>query len=153
MQISIIDNGDGMAYDELADNYLIIGKNRREGEDESKLARKPIGKKGLGKISAFGVAKETIINTISTGCCKKTDAEKWTLEFLRSLLTCKDTVVEELSTFETLRAKIISYNNINLSKSANEIYKRVLSNFSRIVGKKFLDEILPDFGKESLWFL
>jgi hypothetical protein len=68
--IEIRDNGSGMAYDELNSAYLKIGRNRRSdlGNDESTVFhRKIIGRKGLGKLSVFGVAKKVEIQSIKDG--------------------------------------------------------------------------------------
>lgn len=67
-KIIIEDNGDGMSFDEVNDKYLRIGRKKREEEDlESvhvKGARLPIGKKGLGKLAFFGVARRAVIETV-----------------------------------------------------------------------------------------
>jgi uncharacterized protein (TIGR02391 family) len=66
-EIFVIDNGDGLSYDEINDKFLVIGRNRRldEGDKPSKkYKRKPTGKKGLGKLALFGLANTIIIRTI-----------------------------------------------------------------------------------------
>lgn len=58
--VTVIDNGTGMTHDELNQNFLVIGRNRRkaEGTGISKIkSRKVTGKKGLGKLAVFGIAK------------------------------------------------------------------------------------------------
>lgn len=64
-EIHFIDDGTGMSFDELQNNYLIIGRNRRKktGSQVSPRGRKVIGKKGLGKLSVFGICN--IIEVIS----------------------------------------------------------------------------------------
>ena len=56
-EIHISDDGEGMSQNELNDNYLVIGRNRRQAKATSKTSsgRKVIGKKGLGKLSVFGI--------------------------------------------------------------------------------------------------
>jgi HSP90 family molecular chaperone len=54
-EITYLDDGHGMTFDELNDKYLVIGRNRREETSLSPKGRKPIGKKGLGKLSVFGI--------------------------------------------------------------------------------------------------
>jgi uncharacterized protein (TIGR02391 family) len=66
-EITIIDNGDGLSYNEINDKFLVIGRNRRmdEGDKPSrKYQRKPTGKKGLGKLALFGLANTIIIRTV-----------------------------------------------------------------------------------------
>jgi len=68
--IEIIDDGDGLSYDEINEKFLVIGRNRRidDGDKPSKrFSRKPTGKKGLGKLALFGVANTIIIKTIQNG--------------------------------------------------------------------------------------
>jgi hypothetical protein len=56
-EIYYTDNGEGMTFQELNDKYLVIGRNRRSDPENqiSKKGRKVIGKKGLGKLSVFGI--------------------------------------------------------------------------------------------------
>jgi len=64
-EIHFTDDGHGMNFDELQNNYLVIGRNRRKttGKQESLGGRKVIGKKGLGKLSVFGICN--IIEVVS----------------------------------------------------------------------------------------
>lgn len=64
-EIHFIDDGIGMSFDELQSKYLVIGRNRRKktGTQESPRGRKVIGKKGLGKLSVFGICN--VIEVIS----------------------------------------------------------------------------------------
>ena len=67
--IHYCDNGLGMSFDELNDKYLKIGRNRRtdDGVEETPSGRKVIGKKGLGKLSVFGICNEVEIRTVKDG--------------------------------------------------------------------------------------
>jgi len=68
-EITIEDNGDGMSFDEINNKFLRIGRNRRS-EDEAETTskgRKIIGKKGLGKLSFFGIAHEIEVITKKNG--------------------------------------------------------------------------------------
>ncbi|MDU2108484.1 endonuclease NucS domain-containing protein [Clostridium sp.] len=60
------DDGEGMNFEELNDCYLKIGRNRRVETGESKTAegRYILGKKGLGKLSVFGVGKVITVTSI-----------------------------------------------------------------------------------------
>jgi len=69
-EIVITDDGLGMDFNQINNAYLKIGRNRRkaEGTDISpNLGRKIMGRKGIGKLSAFGIAKEVIIETKRDG--------------------------------------------------------------------------------------
>lgn len=64
-KIVIIDDGDGMSYEELGKKFLIIGRKRRDSDEERENAkgRKITGKKGLGKLALFGIGKTIKIET------------------------------------------------------------------------------------------
>lgn len=68
-EIVIRDDGEGMTFQEINEYYLQIGRNRRKnlGKDKTKGGRKVIGRKGLGKLSAFGVADEVMVETVKEG--------------------------------------------------------------------------------------
>lgn len=63
--IIITDDGDGMSYQEINDNFLIIGRKRRDTDKsrENSKGRKITGKKGLGKLALFGIGKTIKIET------------------------------------------------------------------------------------------
>lgn len=55
--IVITDNGRGMTRDELTDEFLVIGRNRRTDPSErTPGGRLPMGRKGIGKLAGFGIA-------------------------------------------------------------------------------------------------
>ena len=64
-EIIIEDDGIGMSFDDIKTKFLVIGRNRRfDGEQPSKKFRRlPTGKKGLGKLALFGLAKTITIST------------------------------------------------------------------------------------------
>jgi len=56
--IVISDNGRGMTRDELTDEFLIIGRNRRTDPSvRTPGGRLPMGRKGIGKLAGFGIAQ------------------------------------------------------------------------------------------------
>lgn len=67
-EIIIEDNGIGMADEDIRERYLIIGRDRRERERSDKTPepyeRKIMGRKGIGKFSAFGIAKEIDVESV-----------------------------------------------------------------------------------------
>ena len=69
-EIRIEDDGTGLSYDEINSKFLVIGRNRREDEGDipsKKYNRLPTGKKGLGKLALFGLAKTITILTRQAG--------------------------------------------------------------------------------------
>ena len=67
--ITVRDDGRGMSYEDIGDNYLRVGRKRREeeGSDVSERGRMIMGRKGIGKLSVFGIAERAEIRTIRDG--------------------------------------------------------------------------------------
>ena len=73
-KIIVSDDGCGMSFDEIKDNFLVIGRRRRE-EDESRnnsKGRKITGKKGIGKLALFGIGRTINICSTKENSDKKT---------------------------------------------------------------------------------
>ncbi|GAA1884681.1 hypothetical protein GCM10009715_33650 [Paeniglutamicibacter psychrophenolicus] len=54
-KVIVKDDGQGMSPDEVQDNYLVIGRNRRSAGQEPPGSRRPMGRKGVGKLAGFGL--------------------------------------------------------------------------------------------------
>lgn len=68
--VTVKDDGIGMNHEELNENFLKIGRNRRkaEGTGVSKIkGRKVTGKKGIGKLAVFGIANTIEVYSIKEG--------------------------------------------------------------------------------------
>jgi len=70
-KIIVEDKGHGMTFDDINSKFLKIGRNRRKANDNSLSQQKTesgkryaIGKKGIGKLSFFGISKTALIETI-----------------------------------------------------------------------------------------
>ena len=66
VEIKVTDDGHGLSFEDIKNKFLVIGRNRRvdEGDTRSpKFGRLPTGKKGLGKLALFGLAKTITIRT------------------------------------------------------------------------------------------
>ena len=70
-EIIISDNGMGMSDEDIRNKYVITGRDRRdaEGSDETPepLKRKVMGRKGIGKFSSFGIAREIEVESVRDG--------------------------------------------------------------------------------------
>ena len=70
-EITIEDNGIGMTDDDIRERFMIVGRDRREidGHDltPTPCERKVMGRKGIGKFSAFGIAREVDVESIKDG--------------------------------------------------------------------------------------
>lgn len=58
--IEVFDNGDGMSFKELRDNYVHIGRNRRLDQDNSDSV---MGRKGIGKLAALYLSRHYFVST------------------------------------------------------------------------------------------
>lgn len=69
--IAIVDDGIGMSFDEVNENFLRIGRKRREKDNgmSPNGLRKVAGRKGLGKLAFFGIGDTIQIKTNSKGKC------------------------------------------------------------------------------------
>jgi hypothetical protein len=65
--ISITDNGCGMSEGEIDDEYLVIGRNRRAAGQPEPMGRKVMGRKGVGKLAGFGLARRMRVTTWRDG--------------------------------------------------------------------------------------
>ncbi|MBA7581387.1 hypothetical protein ES708_23289 [subsurface metagenome] len=69
-KIIIKDDGHGMSFEECNDHYLVVGRDRRleEGDYSKKYGannpRKLMSRKGIGKLSGFGIANRIEVRTI-----------------------------------------------------------------------------------------
>ena len=70
-EVTISDNGIGMSDQDIRTKYVVTGRDRREdeGADETPEPhkRKIMGRKGIGKFSSFGIAKEIEIESVKDG--------------------------------------------------------------------------------------
>jgi len=54
--ITIIDDGSGMSSEQVQNEYLVVGRNRRQSGGTGAKSRPVMGKKGIGKLAGFGLA-------------------------------------------------------------------------------------------------
>ena len=65
---TVADDGSGMTLATLRERYLVIGKAKRATPKEtSPGGRRPMGRKGIGKLAPFGVARLVDVVTVSEG--------------------------------------------------------------------------------------
>lgn len=66
--ISVADDGFGMDFETIRDRYLRIGKPKRTGAKmRSPGGRGPMGRKGIGKLAPFGIARTVDVVTCAAG--------------------------------------------------------------------------------------
>ncbi len=93
-EIVVVDDGHGMSREEAQHAYLVVGRKRRleATGDRSKGGRKVHGRKGIGKLAAFGTAGilECVTRAVGTG----TTSFRLDYDAIRKLHPDQDYVVE-----------------------------------------------------------
>lgn len=69
-EITLTDSGLGMSPAQVEDQYLVIGRNRREDQPNPS-GRKVMGRKGIGKLAGFGIATEVELITWQQGVASR----------------------------------------------------------------------------------
>lgn len=62
--VEIFDDGHGMSYNDLQAKYTVIGRNKRESEEN--ISGKTLGRKGIGKLAALYLSPEYYLYTKTT---------------------------------------------------------------------------------------
>ena len=92
-EIIISDDGIGMSDEDIRNKYLIIGRDRRADEKTGVTpggnGRKVMGRKGIGKFSAFGIAKEIDIESVKNG-----ETNHFLMNYDKLLAKADDRVIE-----------------------------------------------------------
>ncbi|WP_067888566.1 ATP-binding protein [Nocardia vaccinii] len=76
-EIVVTDNGHGMTADEVNEHYLMVGSDRRirTGSDLSRERSRPVmGRKGIGKLAAFGICRTIEVISAGSGERDRTEA-------------------------------------------------------------------------------
>ncbi len=107
--IIVKDDGIGMDFDELNEKFLKIGRNRRlaTNTDKTPTGRPVLGKKGLGKLSMFGIGKKITVSTI-----KNNKKNSFTMDY---------DDIKKLSQTNTYEPPLIAVDEYTTEKSGTEI--------------------------------
>lgn len=66
--IEVRDDGIGMSFDDCNEKFLLVGRDRRQHEGQHTLAnRRVMGRKGLGKLGCFGIARLIEVRSVRDG--------------------------------------------------------------------------------------
>lgn len=66
--VTIRDDGRGMNLDDVNHRYLLVGYQKRQDEPGlTSKGRAPMGRKGIGKLSLFSIAREVFVETVKDG--------------------------------------------------------------------------------------
>ena len=67
--LTIMDNGDGMTSEDFRNGWLVLGRSRKDSSKPTRLGRKPVGDKGLGRLTAMRMG--TDVEVVSRPRAKK----------------------------------------------------------------------------------
>ena len=130
--IVITDDGIGMTDDELRNKFLVIGRNRRKCNNHAKKKRLPMGRKGIGKLAGFGIAKQIDVISISESkkqvCWLRFDLDEIVhQEVERGDVEYKPTVLMDNGDIEELKIKL---DTLSIVSKCNDNY------YSHLIAKK-----------------
>lgn len=133
-EITYFDDGIGMTFSELNDKFLLIGRNRRKVAEErtTDKGRLVIGKKGLGKLSVFGICNIIEVKSTKEGV-------------LNHFKMCLDDIKSSGGVYNP---EIITYNSPTDEKDGTTLY---LKSIRRKSGFN-LDEIATSLSKKFMIF-
>ena len=132
--IVVQDNGIGMTPDEVNSRFLNIGQDRRSVYPESPAGRKVLGRKGIGKLAVFSLAKvvDVYSRTESETAACRLDFDAITLQNEDPITLDVDSVVfeEDFLSEKGTGTKIVLRNiQKDVSRSLNYIINRLLRTF------------------------
>jgi len=140
--ITISDDGTGMTRDEVVDRFLLVGFKRRDEIGELTAGgRRPMGRKGIGKLSTFSIAQTADIFTVRKS---ERTGFKMDREVIRKVIGAKGKKVykpEELKAWPPDMKKgtriVLSGLSKTLSGMTIEGLKRRVARRFSIIGPKF----------------
>lgn len=132
-EIEYSDDGNGMDFSELNEKFLLIGRNRRNQPEDriTKKGRKVIGKKGLGKLSVFGICDTIEIISVKGGAknhfkMNLADIKTSKGEYNPELVCEKDSISSEKNGTKMILRKIRRKSGFNLNEIALNLSKKFL---------------------------
>lgn len=100
--ITVTDNGHGMDRDDINNRYLRVGYRRREMQGPyTPQGRRPMGRKGIGKLSLFSIAENIFIHTKKAG--SNPEAFLMDAPEIRRMVEEQEAVAQESNEFRTPR--------------------------------------------------
>ncbi len=140
--ITLEDDGVGMDRDGVIDRFLTVGFKRRDERGDKTLdGRRPMGRKGIGKLSIFSIAQSAAVYTLAG---KHRTAFKMDREVIRKAIartTGQQYKPEEIATFPSDLKKgtriVLSGLSKSLSGMTVEGLKRRVSRRFSVIGPKF----------------
>jgi hypothetical protein len=134
--ITIEDDGLGMTRDEVIDYFLTVGFRRRTaiGELTPKKKRRPMGRKGIGKLSSFSIA--SIVDVYTTKDGERT-AFRMDREDIRTKISSNDTIPYAPTEVITWPKALKVGTRIVLSGLSKKLSEMTVAGLKRRVARRF----------------
>lgn len=133
--ITIDDDGTGMNRDAVVDRFLTVGYKRRDDLGETTAAgRKPMGRKGIGKLSIFSIAQIAEVFTTLGG---ERTAFRMDREVIRKAIAGKGQVAYEPDELTTWPTDLKKGTRIVLSKISKSLSGMTVEGLKRRVARRF----------------
>lgn len=133
--ITIQDDGTGMNRNGVIDRFLTVGYKRRDDLGETTPAgRKPMGRKGIGKLSIFSVAQVAEVFTTLDG---ERTAFRMDREVIRTAIAGKGQVAYEPDELTTWPVDLKEGTRIVLSKISKSLSGMTVEGLKRRVARRF----------------
>jgi hypothetical protein len=134
--ISIEDDGIGMDRDDVIDHFLTVGFKRRAetGELTPAKKRKPMGRKGIGKLSSFSIARVVDVFTIKDG---ERTAFRMDRDVIKALISSNDSVPYEPPELSDWPKSLKVGTRIVLSGLSKKLSEMTVAGLKRRVARRF----------------
>ena len=144
-RIEVADDGRGMTWDEVQRAYLVVGRDRRKAEGEkTQVGRTVMGRKGLGKLAGFGIARVVDVRTVRSGRVThfQMDFEQMTKGGQAELVqSYEPSVIEDGETSEP-NGTLVLLTDLQITRPIDEDdFRESMSRRFSILGKGFRVEI------------
>lgn len=127
-RIIVQDNGTGMTPKEINDRFLNIGQNRRDTYPKSPKGRKVLGRKGIGKLAVFSLAKVVDVYSI-----KDEEHAACRLDF--DDITLHNNDPKELSSEFVIEKEFLSDDGTGTKIELHQIQKNISNSLNYIVNR------------------
>ncbi|MEU2302053.1 ATP-binding protein [Streptomyces antibioticus] len=143
--VTVQDNGAGMSLEDINDRYLTVGYRRRDDSPTttSKYHRAVMGRKGIGKLSLFSIARVVEVYTVK-------DGEK--NAFRMRVTDIKKAITDEKGNLTPYRPEVLSTDSIDFAQGTRIVLqdlkkgmKQTESALRRRLARRF-SVIDPDFN-------
>ncbi|MGH6690010.1 MAG: ATP-binding protein, partial [Gammaproteobacteria bacterium] len=141
-EIRVADDGRGMEWDEVQGAYLVVGRDRRkaEGRDRTEKGRPVMGRKGLGKLAGFGIARVVEVRTVRGGWLTqfRMDFEQMTKGGQADMVQeYEPTTLEDRETNEP-NGTVVILKDLQLTRAIDEAeFRASMSRRFSVLGKGF----------------